>query len=93
MHAVAGRHLLQACIELGLRDIPEREELRSEAEARLWEIDENLCRAGLTELERAEHPAARKELYESCTPRRRTAPRKPPPCTERSAMMSRQNLP
>jgi uncharacterized ParB-like nuclease family protein len=52
---VAGAHRLQACIELGMEEIPVQEEEGSELDARLWEIDENLCRSELTELERGEH--------------------------------------
>jgi ParB family transcriptional regulator, chromosome partitioning protein len=37
----------------------------------LWEIDENLCRAELNELERGEHLAARKNLYERLYPETR----------------------
>lgn len=52
---VAGRHRLQACIELGMREVPVREEKGSELDARLWEIAENLHRADLTVTERSEH--------------------------------------
>ena len=52
---VAGRHRLAACIELGINQIPVIAETSSELEARLWEIAENLHRAELTALERAEH--------------------------------------
>jgi ParB-like nuclease domain len=52
---VAGRHRLAACIELGMDEIPVVAETNSELEARLWEIAENLHRAELTVLERAEH--------------------------------------
>jgi ParB family chromosome partitioning protein len=37
----------------------------------LWEIDENLCRAELNELERSEHLAARKKIYEQLHPETR----------------------
>jgi ParB-like nuclease domain len=60
---VAGAHRLQACIELGMEEIPVQEEEGSELDARLWEIDENLCRSELTELERGEHLVARKAIY------------------------------
>jgi ParB family chromosome partitioning protein len=66
-----GAHRLQACIELGMQEIPVQEEEGSELDARLWEIDENLCRAELTELERSEHLAARKEVYEKLHPETR----------------------
>jgi ParB family chromosome partitioning protein len=52
---VSGRHRLEACIALGLDEIPVVTETGSELEARLWEIAENLHRAELTALERAEH--------------------------------------
>jgi len=52
---VAGHHRLAACIELGINQIPVVVEMSSELEARLWEIAENLHRAELTALERAEH--------------------------------------
>jgi hypothetical protein len=48
---------LQACIELGLAEVPVREETGSELDARLWKIAENLDRAELTVLERSEHVA------------------------------------
>src|ERR1700739_3101783 len=51
----AGRHRLAACIELGISEIPVVAETGAELEARLWEIAENLHRAELTALERAEH--------------------------------------
>jgi hypothetical protein len=35
-----------------------------EIDAELWEIDENLCRAELTEVEKAQHLARRKVLFE-----------------------------
>ena len=54
---VAGRHRLQACIELGWTDIPVLEEGSSSLDARMWEIAENLHRADLTALERDEHIA------------------------------------
>jgi uncharacterized ParB-like nuclease family protein len=68
---VAGRHRLQACIELGMTEIEAREESGTELDARLWEIDENLCRAELTELERGEHLAARKAIYQELHPETR----------------------
>ena len=47
---VSGRHRLEACIELGMDEIPVVAETGSELEARLWEIAENLHRAELTAL-------------------------------------------
>src|SRR6516165_7906104 len=52
---VSGRHRLEACIALGMDEIPVVTETGLELEARLWEIAENLHRAELTALERAEH--------------------------------------
>jgi ParB family chromosome partitioning protein len=52
---VSGRHRLEACIALGMDEIPVVTETGSELEARLWEIAENLHRVELTALERAEH--------------------------------------
>jgi ParB family transcriptional regulator, chromosome partitioning protein len=52
---VAGRHRLEACIELGMDEIPVVAETGSEFEARLWEIAAKLHRAELTALERAKH--------------------------------------
>jgi len=62
-HLVAGNHRLAACKRLGWEEI-EADIVQMDADERLlWEIDENLCRADLTELERGEHLAARKDLY------------------------------
>jgi len=44
---------------------------RFKTASRLWEIDENLCRADLTELERGEHLLKRKEVYERKFPQTR----------------------
>ena len=52
---VSGRHRMEACIELGMDEIPVVAETVSELDARLWEIAENLHPAELTALERAEH--------------------------------------
>jgi ParB/RepB/Spo0J family partition protein len=52
---VAGGHRLAACIELGINQVPVVAETGSELEVRLWEIAENLHRAELTALERAQH--------------------------------------
>lgn len=53
---VAGRHRLEACRRLGMDAVPVVE-FSSEADARLWEISENLHRAELSALERDEHIA------------------------------------
>jgi ParB-like chromosome segregation protein Spo0J len=52
---VAGLHRLQACCELDMAEVPVREETGTDADARMWEIAENLHRAELTVIERAEH--------------------------------------
>src|SRR5215469_7136722 len=52
---VTGLLRLEAVKRLGLEEIDCLIEPGSEVDAQLWEIDENLCRAELTELERAEH--------------------------------------
>jgi ParB family chromosome partitioning protein len=65
---VAGLHRLRACESLGWTEIPvivlEVEGLRAE----LAEIDENLIRSELTVLERSEHLAKRKRIFEFLHP-------------------------
>src|SRR6185312_15831820 len=61
---VAGLHRLEACKSLGLVEIEASIVQMDDDERLLWEIDENLCRADLTELERGEHLLKRKEIYE-----------------------------
>ena len=61
---VAGLHRLEAYRSLGLVEIEAAIVQMDSDERALWEIDENLCRAELTELERGEHLLRRKELYE-----------------------------
>jgi len=63
-HLVAGEHRLQACKVLGWKEIPAFILEADDAICRLWEIDENLVRAELSELERAEHLRERKFWYE-----------------------------
>lgn len=60
---VAGEHRLEACKCLGWVEIPAMIASVSEIEREIWQIDENLQRAELTELERDEHLARRKMLY------------------------------
>jgi len=66
---VAGAHRLEACRRLGLAEIEARIVQMSDDERLLWEIDENLMRAELTELERGEHLKSRKEVYLRLHPR------------------------
>ncbi len=62
---VSGLHRLEACRMLGWDTIPCRTVDYDGLEAELAEIDENLMRADLTVLERAEHLKRRKEIYEA----------------------------
>ena len=65
---IVGNHRLEACKRLGWSEIECNIVQIDDAERELWEIDENLCRAELTELERGEHLARRKEVYEVLHP-------------------------
>lgn len=68
---VFGNHRRQACADLGWPTIPARVLDLNSITRQLVEIDENLCRAELTALERAEHLFRRKELYEELHPETR----------------------
>lgn len=61
---VAGHHRYEAAVRLGWREIEAIEFDGAELDAELWEIDENLMRSELTEMERARALARRKEIYE-----------------------------
>ena len=61
---VAGHHRYEAAVRLGWREIDAVEFDGEELDAELWEIDENLMRSELTEMERARALARRKEIYE-----------------------------
>ena len=65
---LAGAHRLAAYKRLGHREINAFLVERTEHDRRLIEIDENLCRAELTELEKSEHLAERKSMYETKHP-------------------------
>lgn len=65
---VSGLHRLRACSHLGWEKIPV---YVTDVPAELAEIDENLIRVELTALERAEHLARRKQLYEAMHPETR----------------------
>jgi ParB-like chromosome segregation protein Spo0J len=54
---IAGRHRLQACIELGFEKIEAQYKGGTDVDYRLWEIAENLHRAELTVAERSRHVA------------------------------------
>jgi len=58
-----GNHRLEACKQLGWKEVPAFVLDMNDVDRDLWEIDENLIRAELTELERAEHIKQRKVLY------------------------------
>lgn len=68
---VAGLHRLEACKQLGWDEIDANVVHMDKDEILLWEIDENLCRADLTELERGEHLMRRKKVYERKWPQTR----------------------
>jgi hypothetical protein len=59
---IAGWHRLEAARVLEWQEISAITVVGSERQARLWEIDENLCRSELTPLERAEHIKERVRL-------------------------------
>ena len=52
---IAGEHRFHACKKIGMENIPACIVTMTNAEARMWEIAENLHRAELSKLERAEH--------------------------------------
>lgn len=61
---VAGKHRLQACEKNGWEEIPAIIKTYNTVDAELAEIDENLCRFDLTEMERGIHVNRRSKLYE-----------------------------
>ena len=65
---IAGLHRIEAAKLLGWKAIPAHVLRVSDTEADLLECDENLIRADLTVLERAEHYLRRKLLYERLHP-------------------------
>jgi len=64
-YLVAGRHRLAAAESLGWDEVPCFFVDMDEIDRELWEIDENLIRAGLSPSEEAAHLARRKELFEA----------------------------
>lgn len=65
---VCGLHRLEACRALGWTEIPAFVQTMEGPQAQLAEVDENLCRRELTVLERAEHIALRRKLWEQMHP-------------------------
>ena len=65
---VAGYHRLEACKALGWTEIPATVVDLDELGAELAEIDENLIRNDLTELERGRHCIRRQEIHEVLHP-------------------------
>ncbi|NBR91573.1 MAG: hypothetical protein EBS68_17055, partial [Rhodobacteraceae bacterium] len=61
---IAGLHRLEAVKSLGLAEIEAVEMGDDEVLQKLWECDENLCRAELTDAQRAKFTAERKKWYE-----------------------------
>ncbi len=68
---IAGNHRLEACKRLGMTEIGANIVTVQDVDQRLAEIDENLCRSELNQLERAEHLVERKSLYETKYPETR----------------------
>lgn len=68
MRLVAGLHRLEACRSLGWTKIPATIVDLDKAHAELAELDENLVRRELNVLQRAEHLARKKSIYEALYP-------------------------
>jgi len=69
LHLIAGAHRLAAAKKAGFETVPcEIHKNLSVDEARLMEIDENLCRHELNPLDRAAFLAERKSVYETLYP-------------------------
>lgn len=67
-HLVAGYHRLEACKALGWTKIDVNVVNLEDLDVELAEIDENLIRYDLTELEKSQHLKRRKEIYEARHP-------------------------
>ncbi len=71
---VAGLHRLEACRRLGWEHIDALfVDTLGEIDQQMWEIDENLVRAELSEGERSEHLLRRKQLFETKREQERVA--------------------
>ncbi|WP_353928760.1 MT-A70 family methyltransferase [Desulfofundulus kuznetsovii] len=73
---ISGLHRLEACKLLGWHEIDCIIKDYDTIDAELAEIDENLIRAELTVLQRAEHLKRRKEIYEAKYPEAKAEERK-----------------
>lgn len=82
---VAGRHRLEACKRLGMELVDCIVFHGSEVDARLWEIAENLHRADLTAIERAEHVAEWVRLSEETVIPAQVGPKLPTKANPRGA--------
>lgn len=65
---ISGLHRIEACKALGWEKVEAKKVSYDEIDREIAEIDENLVRAELTVLERAEHLMRQKELYEAKHP-------------------------
>ena len=63
VHLVAGLHRVKAAMSLGWEHIDGIVVELDEVDREIWEIDENLMRAGLSKAEEREHFKRRKELW------------------------------
>ena len=62
---IAGLHRYEAAKRLGWEKIDCVYVAMDDLDRQLWEIDENLCRAELTEIEHAEHLKRRREIFDA----------------------------
>ena len=62
---IAGLHRLEAVKQLGHDAVAAFIMQASTADREIWEIDENLIRAELTEIERSQHLKRRKEIFDA----------------------------
>ena len=68
LRLVSGMHRIEAVQLLGWTEIPARYAVMDDEQARLAEIDENLFRSGLSQLERGIFWKERKSVYEALHP-------------------------
>lgn len=75
---VAGLHRLKAAQRLGWDYVSAEITSLDELDRKLWGIDENLCRAELTALERAQHLQLRQEIWSARRSSGQTSPETAP---------------